>query len=215
MKNNLLLTMVLCLSIFQNSKPDNELIESSKIVGLSIGAAITYGIINDQFSARFCPEYFSEGFHKNMRNQWRGPVMGRLKTILENTQSPTTVAIIWGTVATWWMGGLLSIPVLLASRLGSLPKLTAEDLLAPTGVALAGMGAASLLAGIQGYKWATSDEGKQSIHRLDWVSAAGRTKEENLNKFIAAGHAHQMAYGSGAAAGLGLAMYAFGKRYFM
>jgi len=236
-----------------------DALEYAKICALATGGAITYGILNDQVTARLSPEYFSKGFHFVMRDRWKGPVMGRCKRVLENTQSPTVVGIVWGTVATWWMGALLSVPVMLSARAGSWPQLGAKDLLLPTGVALAGMGAASLIAGVRGYTWAKktdllNDEkcrwhsyaahgaflngekrdeafnsSAQRLFKKDYneltekqqglarvtVNRSSYIDEDGLNRYIAAGSAHQAAYASGALAGLGIAAWALAQRYSM
>ena len=67
------------------------MIETLKIILLCVAAAILYGIIHDQFTARICVEYFTI-FHP--------PVFP--------TQSPTLLGIGWGIIATWWMGAFLA-----------------------------------------------------------------------------------------------------------
>ncbi len=88
--------------------------ESLKIILLCIMATIVYGILHDQVTARVCVEYFTIG---------HPPVF--------HTESPTVLAFGWGMIATWWMGLILSIPAVLASRVGSWPKFKAVDLLRP------------------------------------------------------------------------------------
>jgi len=61
--------------------------EALKIAVTCIVAAVLYGIVHDQFTARICIEYFTI-FHP--------PVF--------HTQSPTLLGIGWGILATWWVG---------------------------------------------------------------------------------------------------------------
>ena len=71
-------------------------IESLKIVVLCIVAAIVYGILHDQVTARVCVEYFTIG---------HPPIF--------HTDDPTLLAFGWGVIATWWMGAILAVPAVL------------------------------------------------------------------------------------------------------
>ncbi|QDT54732.1 hypothetical protein Pan44_27680 [Caulifigura coniformis] len=113
--------------------------EFTRIVVLSILAAVGYGICHDQVTVRVCLEYFTIG---------HAPVF--------NTTSPTLLAIGWGVIASWWMGAFLGIPLAAASRIGSRPKLTASDLLKPIGILLAVMAGSAFLAGVAGSAAAAS-----------------------------------------------------------
>ena len=62
-----------------------DVLESLKIVGLCIAAAIVYGILHDQITARICVEYFSVA---------HPPVWGGI-------DDPTLLAFTWGVIATW------------------------------------------------------------------------------------------------------------------
>jgi hypothetical protein len=92
------------------------MVESLKICFVSICAAILYGVIHDQITARVCLEYFTV-FHP--------PIF--------ETQSPTLLALGWGVIATWWMGAFLGVLLAIAARVGSRPKLSAVNLLKPIG----------------------------------------------------------------------------------
>src|SRR5436853_1440044 len=97
--------------------------ESLKILLLCILAAITYGILHDQVTARVCVEYFTIG---------HPPIF--------HTDSPTLLAIGWGIIATWWVGLMLGIAAALAARTGSWPKLNASAFMRPIGILMAIMG---------------------------------------------------------------------------
>src|SRR5580658_2275818 len=88
--------------------------EAVKIALTCVTAAVLYGIVHDQFTARICIEYFTL-FHP--------PIF--------HTQSPTLLGIGWGVVATWWVGAFFSVPMILAARAGSRPPLGASELLPP------------------------------------------------------------------------------------
>src|SRR5258708_35550857 len=92
------------------------MIESLKIFLVCIIAAIFYGVIHDQITARVCLEYFTV-FHP--------PVFA--------TQSPTLLAFGWGAIATWWVGAFLGVVLAVAVRAGTKPKLSAMSLCRPVG----------------------------------------------------------------------------------
>lgn len=82
-----------------------------RIVLLAIVAAVAYGVIHDQFTARLCVEYFTIG---------HPPIFG--------TDDPTILGIGWGIIATWWVGLLLGVPLAIAAHAGRRPKVTVHEL---------------------------------------------------------------------------------------
>ena len=84
------------------------------IIGISILAAILYGIVHDQITARVCIEYFT---------------VGHAKVI--DSDDPTLIALNWGVRATWWAGLFLGLGLATAARLGSRPKREIKTLLKP------------------------------------------------------------------------------------
>jgi O-antigen/teichoic acid export membrane protein len=164
-------------------------VESLKIVGLGMVAAIAYGIAHDNVTARVCVEYFTIGHE---------PIFG--------TDSPTLLALGWGVVATWWVGLGLGILLAFVCRIGRKPKLTAADLLKPLGVLLATMAVISLMAGFSGYRAAT--------HRWFWLAGplAERVPAAKHNAFLADGCAHLAAYATSFLGGLVLSIWAMFRR---
>src|ERR1039457_4994451 len=61
--------------------------EALKIAFTCVMAAVIYGIVHDQITARICLEFFTF---------FPPPIF--------HTQSPTLLGIGWGIVATWWVG---------------------------------------------------------------------------------------------------------------
>src|SRR6187200_1060627 len=94
------------------------------IVAMSIAAAVVYGILHDQVTARVCVEYFTIG---------HPPVFA--------TESPTLLGIGWGVIATWWVGLLLGPPLAFAARAGRRPKRHVRTLVCPILNLLVVMGA--------------------------------------------------------------------------
>ena len=187
------------------AKVSKESWESSKIVAGAIAAAIAYGIGNDLVTARVCPEYFTEGFHKNMlQNGARAgfkPAQYMLKT-----KNPTTIGFYWGVMATWWFGALLGIPTALAARVGPWPKLEMKDLIKPLGVGLTGLYATSLAAGSYGY--ISSRRGK-----VDLWWQAGNTPKDAMHRYTADAYAHFSGYFGGAAVAIGILGWTIRERY--
>jgi hypothetical protein len=154
-------------------------VKSVGIVVLCIGAAITYGIVHDQVTARVCVEYFTIGHY---------PVF--------NTTDPTLLGIGWGIIATWWVGLLLGIPLAFVARAGERPKRSPNSLVRPVGVVLIVMGVASLIAGLVGWLLA----------RLGWVMLVGPLADsvptDKQVPFIADLWAHSASYLAGIIGGL-------------
>jgi hypothetical protein len=105
-----------------------------RIVALGVVAAIGYGILHDQVTARVCVEYFTIGHAR-----------------LIDSESPTVLALFWGVVATWWVGLPLGLMLATAARMGKRPALTATDLMPSLRRLLAVMYAGALLSGIIGF----------------------------------------------------------------
>ena len=163
--------------------------ESLKIVLTCIAAAILYGIIHDQFTARICVEYFTV-FHP--------PVFA--------TQSPTLLGLGWGIIASWWVGALLGVLLALAVRAGSCPKLSAERLIKPIGKLLLVMAGSALVAGFGGYLLARHGV----IAAPDWVASSLRPSARA--RFMADWWAHIASYAVGFFGGIVLCVGQYRRR---
>jgi hypothetical protein len=75
---------------------------SLRIVLFSLGCALLYGIVHDQVTARVCVEYFTVG-HPS----------------LLGLRDPTVLGIVWGIIATWWVGLALGLLLAASSCSGS------------------------------------------------------------------------------------------------
>ncbi|MCA9310802.1 MAG: hypothetical protein KDA21_06325 [Phycisphaerales bacterium] len=159
-----------------------------EIILLCIAAAITYGILHDQVTARICIEYFTIGHPR-----------------VTTSESPTVIAITWGVIATWWMGALLGMPLAAACRLGRWPRLTAADLVRPLIIALALMMLVAALAGVVGSMWAPE-------HLIRLTGMANRIPEDRHVRFMIAAWAHTASYMAGIGAGIGLLIWALRHR---
>ena len=144
------------------------------IVALALVAAITYGILHDQVTARVCLEYFTIGHPR-----------------IFPTESPTLLAFGWGVVATWWFALPLGFSLACAARLGDRPKTSAHELLRPLLVLLGCTGAAAALSGVIGYVLV-----RFGVVAVDpWVSA--NVPGPARVRFMADWSAHTASYAAG------------------
>jgi hypothetical protein len=154
--------------------------ESLKIIGFSVLAAITYGILHDQVTAHLCVEYFTIAHPQ-----------------VFPTQSPFLLALGWGTIATWWVGLPLGVGLALAARTGDpQTRQSLGELLPPIGVLLSFMAVCALIAGVVGaylvatHRAAVPGGWDAVIPPAKWVA------------FSADAWAHLASYGSGVVGGL-------------
>jgi hypothetical protein len=159
------------------------------IVLLCIAAAITYGVLHDQITARICVEYFTIG---------HPPVF--------DTDSPTLLGLGWGVIATWWVGAILGVPLALAARAAPAPNRTARSLLRPIARLLALMAASALLFGLLGYLLAGS-----GVVNLVGPLAA-RVPRHKHTAFIADLWAHSASYGMGFFGGIAIVIRTWRSR---
>lgn len=148
--------------------------EGLKIVAMAVAAAIGYGVLHDQVTARVCVEYFTVG---------HPPVF--------DTTDPTLLALGWGVIATWWVGLILGVPLALAARRGPWPQRTASELRRPIGVLLVSMGISALVAGAAGFQAGQAEIAVLQEPIASQVPAAAHAA------YIADLWAHSASYGVG------------------
>lgn len=110
--------------------------------------------------------------------------------------SPTVLALVWGVVATWWVGLALGILFALAARVGRWPTLGARDLVPSVLILLGVMAAFAMLAGTAGYHLST--QGKVAIP----IEAANVVPSAMHHRWMAALYAHNASYNVGILGGL-------------
>jgi len=163
--------------------------EFLKIIGLSVAAAVVYGIVHDQFTARICVEYFTVG-HPPMFD----------------TESPTLLAFGWGFIATWWVGVILGIPAAWLARVGAKPKLCAAQLLRPLAFLLAIMATGAATVGSIAYMLARNG----TLFLTDPL--AQRLPTTKHAAFLADCGAHLASYGIGLFGGVVLCCWIWRER---
>jgi hypothetical protein len=146
---------------------------------ISILGAVVYGILHDQVTARICVEYFTIG---------HPPVF--------HTDDPTLLAIGWGTIATWWVGAMLGVPLAIVARAGGRPKRDIKSLIRPITLLMVVNAICAAIAGIIG--WLATTRGWL---RLPDVVAANIPTDKQV-PFMADLWAHNSSYAIGFAGGL-------------
>ncbi|MBL8794836.1 MAG: hypothetical protein JNM56_13085 [Planctomycetia bacterium] len=163
--------------------------EAVKLLFLAIAAAVGYGILHDQVTARVCVEYFTIGHPRIIASE-----------------EPTILAFVWGTLATWWVGLLLGLPLVVVCRAGKRPGLTARDVRPAVVTLLALMAFTSLVAGCCGYLLSRAG----AIRLQGWLAA--RLPLEKHDRFLADAWAHAAAYGMGFLGGTAVLCWLWSKR---
>ncbi|MFO0862094.1 MAG: hypothetical protein U0570_16250 [Phycisphaerales bacterium] len=161
---------------------------AAEIVLLSVFAAVAYGIVHDQITARICIEYFTVAHPK----------------IIES-KSPTLLGLAWGVVATWWAGLGVGIVLALSSRLGRWPKLTWRDNVRPVALLLCAM---TLYACFWG--WLFPQIAIPLTQDSFW---GGRIPASKYHAFLTCSGAHNASYESGFFGGLSISAWAIWRRY--
>jgi len=113
--------------------------QALRIILLGLGAAVAYGILQDNVTARLCPAYFNVAH----------PDLGHPEVF--HHASPTVLAFAWGVAATWWVGFPLGGLMAVCARAGGWPKLDARALLRPVGKLLAVLIGGAVAGGLLGW----------------------------------------------------------------
>ncbi|WP_193214775.1 hypothetical protein [Luteolibacter marinus] len=159
------------------------------IIVMSVLAAVIYGIVHDQITARICVEYFTIGHAR-----------------LIDSDSPTLLGFFWGIVATWWVGLPLGFGLAVAARCGRPPKLQARDLVQPLIRLLVVMFVLAAIAGTIGF--VTSSSG---MIRLVGPLAELVPAERHV-AFLTCGWAHSASYLAGLVGGVVLWIVTWRRR---
>ncbi len=155
-----------------------------KIIGGCIAAAVLYGIVHDQITARVCLEYFTV-----------------LHPPIFHTQSPTLLGLGWGTYATWPVGAVLGILFAISARAGRRTTLALTDLTPLLLRLLAVMSVSALGFGMLGYFFGPMPVRESYVVRMTPSVRAGIPAAME-HKFVADLWATAASYASGLSGGL-------------
>jgi hypothetical protein len=162
--------------------------EGVKIVALCIVAAVLYGIAHDQITSRVCVEYFTLAHPRIIASE-----------------SPTALGLLWGVIATWWVGLGLGLALAAVARLGRRRKLDARSLSGPIALVLLGTATVATAAGFAASRVAWLNPGLITVPDLDLP----RGREPS---FVAVAAAHAASYASGFFGGLLVLGWALSRR---
>jgi hypothetical protein len=141
------------------------------ILLICVFAAVLYGVLHDQITARICVEYFTVG---------HPPVFP--------IDDPTLLGLGWGIIATWWVGLILGIGLVIGARVGRREPRSLRSLVKPIGQLLLVMAGCAALCGLIGYV-----AGREKWVELD--GSLGRDIPESKHAaFLACWFAHSASY---------------------
>jgi hypothetical protein len=153
--------------------------EFRRIIYFCVAAAIAYGILHDQVTARICVEYFTIG---------HPPIFG--------TNDPTILAVGWGILTTWWVGLILGLALAVVARAGQQPKRTARSLIRAIAILMCGSALCAVAGGLLG--WALAANG---VIALEGYVASDVPQSKHVS-FVAVGGAHLASYVAAFAGGI-------------
>lgn len=160
------------------------------IVGCCVLSACAYGIIHDQITARICVEYFTVGHARIIASE-----------------DPTVLGLLWGVIATWWVGLGLGVALALAARAGSWPQRDPRSLIRPVAILLLCTGLGAAISGLLGHELA-----ERGVFQLVEALAARVPREKEV-AFLTAGWAHGASYAVGLVGGLVVVLEVLRRRY--
>ncbi|KEI70948.1 hypothetical protein [Endozoicomonas elysicola] len=121
----------------------DELLEIGKIIGMGVIAAILYGVIHDLITTQINFAYFSDLYLTH-----HGVVTRDFFPLVYNSESRILYSLLWGTIATWWIGLPIGGLSALSARLDARAlKMTWHDLVYPVATMMGTNLAIALLAG--------------------------------------------------------------------
>ena len=161
-----------------------------QIVCLSVLAAVVYGVVHDQITIRICPEYFTVAHPR-----------------LIETNSLTLLALLWGVIATWWVGLPLGVLLGIATYAGSWPQLRLRAVAYMIAILVCVIGTLAGIAGVIAY---AAECGQ--VFRDFASDLAGKIDRSMHNRFMIAWTMHVTSYCAGALGALVLAIIMLRKR---
>lgn len=154
-----------------------------KTILLCLLGAITFGITHDLVTANICVEYFTIGHPK----------------VIES-QNPIFLALVWGVLATWWVGLILGLLIVCFNSIGKLPKIPFSKIRKYVIRLLLILPFTAALAGLIGYFLAKTGV----IHLVGEFSATIPIPKQEI--FLAVAWAHLSSYIVGFVGGITICM---------
>ncbi|MEM9701271.1 MAG: hypothetical protein AAF907_02355 [Planctomycetota bacterium] len=137
---------------------------------------MTYGVLHDQVTARVCIEYFTVAHPE-----------------IVPTTDPTILGLVWGVIATWWVGAGLGVLLVGAARLGSWPPRHWRELVRPIGALMLAAGLLAATGGLVSWIFAATP-GSLFVPANGWPA-------KRQVRFMAVAVAHNLSYLAGCVGG--------------
>lgn len=154
-------------------------------------AAVGFGVVRDQVTARISLEYFTTQY----------------QVLLPNPTLPLTVSALgWGVLDTWFVGLVFGLALSAAARLGTRPTLTAAQFRRPIGTLLVGVGVCAAVAGIVGGLLATSGQIGLAPPKFDSVPT------DRHVRFLVVVWVHRASVAASIVGGAGLIIWTWRRR---
>lgn len=160
-----------------------------KTILLCLFGAIAFGIVHDLVTANSCVEYFTIAHPK----------------VIES-QNPFLIALVWGVLATWWVGLILGILIVLFNAIGKHDQVPFSIIRLYVTRLLLVMLLTSTLAGLTGYILANSGV----IHLVGELT--DQIPPGRHNVFLAVAWAHLSSYIVGFVGGIVICMKVWMRR---
>ena len=160
-----------------------------QLFSIGLLTTVTYGVINNQVTARICIEFFD------------------LFPLRITNDSPTAIATVYGIWSTWWLGVPFGGLIATVGRVGRLPKIAPAIIVRPVGLVLSGVATTAAIFGVAGYFLYSSapwDALPQNIRAA--------IPPDKVWAFYVVNFAHLGAYLSGVAGALGLCYWMHSER---
>ena len=169
------------MSNIQSKSTGTEIV---KIVLGTMLTAIIYGIAHDMITAHVDVSYFTI-FHPH----------------IISSNSPVAMALLWGVLATWWMGLIIGVALALTAQLGPKPPLSSKRVIGMLTKATIGVYVVAMATLV--YLISTG-EGRTVEFQPDPSDTSGR--------FYAVWITHNLSYMLSAAVAVGLCVMILRKR---
>jgi hypothetical protein len=145
--------------------------DKARVILLCVLAAISYGVIHDEITARLCVEYFTVAH-----------------PLLFHTDSPTVLGLCWGIAATIGIGAVLGAILAEVSQSEGRPAVPIRQLARSLLLLLGAMGLSAFLAGLLGYQLS-----RRSIISIP-ITLAYMVPSVRHDRFMAVWFAHCASY---------------------
>lgn len=160
-----------------------------KTILLCVSGAVAFGIVHDMITANSCVEYFTIAHPK----------------VIES-ENPFMLALVWGVLATWWVGLILGILIVMFNAIGKQDKVPFSVIKRSVIRLLLILPFTSSLAGLIGYVLANSGV----IHLVGSLGYDIPSKKHSV--FLAVAWAHLSSYIVGFTGGIVICMKVWMQR---